>query len=127
MNKRVGFSRFLTFLLLFYSASLPVFPTQANNAKEGVELYVVRCAQCHGLDAQGSAQAARILQVDPWRLDLTRDSMLQKSADDLRRLVAGGHGKMRGHPDLNKNQIQTLVQYIRALQRTYALGREPRP
>jgi len=45
------------------------FQAQAQDAKEGAELYRVHCATCHGIEASGQGPMAGVLVIKP--VDLT--------------------------------------------------------
>jgi mono/diheme cytochrome c family protein len=109
----------LLFPLFLLALSL-VPDTLGGEPAEGRALFEARCITCHGRDAKGSVEAAKRLKVDPIKVDLTKEQVTRKSAASLRKLVAGGHGKMPRQDSLSPAQIRSLVKYLQSLQRSYA-------
>lgn len=108
----------LIYSVLIFILTPPVL--NAGTSRKGEDIYSARCAECHGVDAKGSAEKAEALQVDPRQLDLTRSPVNRKSSKQLYRLIARGHGKMSPHEDwLTPAQIRAVVRYLRSLQRDY--------
>jgi mono/diheme cytochrome c family protein len=123
MKRRIVFQE--TFGLLIPLLILNVSPAFGAGGATGQNLFEDRCADCHGLDARGSVKMAKTLKVDPLQLDLTRDEIIQKTSQDLNRLISGGHGKMPKHQDLlTPKQIKSLVKYLQSLQKAYVLGQK---
>lgn len=92
-----------------------------SNAPSGKELYAVRCLSCHGLDGRGSASAAKDLEVDITKLDLSRWAVVRRSDAFLRKLLAEGHGRMPKQTGLTERETRKLIEYLRTMQKTYAL------
>ncbi len=114
--------------LLRMSVVLAVFTSSlafGRDLVQGRKLYQANCASCHGMNAKGSAQAAKALQVDPLKLDLTRPKVVLKPTAELTKLISGGHGKMpRQKTWLTPSQIRSVISYLQSLQRAYASGKE---
>ena len=70
----------------------------------GQELYNKSCAGCHGEDGLRAAQ----IGVGSPSVELTDDQ--------LRGAIAVGPGSMPGFPRLSREQLDSLVDYIRELQ-----------
>ena len=112
----IGIGFLFPFSLMLLSMTEQSFGTEPA----GQKLFEVNCARCHGLNAKGSVPAAKSLKVDPVQLDLTRESVVEKSAKYLRKKISDGHGKMPPQRSrLSSSQIQSLVRYIQSLQKAY--------
>ena len=87
---------------------------------EGKRLFETRCFVCHGRDGKGDGPSATGLAERPQ--DLTDPNWQKSNADDLIGIVIkeggvaiGKTGAMPPNPDLNKEQIQSLVAFVRSL------------
>ncbi len=110
------------FLFTFSLMLLSTMERSFGAEPSGQKLFAANCVRCHGLNAKGSMPAAKSLKVDPVQLDLTRESVVEKSAKYLREKISDGHGKMPPQgPRLSPSQIQSLVRYIQSLQKAYVL------
>ena len=106
------------FLFLLSLTLLSLMERSFGSELSGPKLFQANCLRCHGIDARGSLDAAKSLRVDPIRLDLTRESVVQKSTQYLKQRIADGHGKMPQHRQkLTLSEIRSLVQYIQSLQK----------
>ena len=120
--KRLLISIGIGFLFPFSLMLLSMTERSFGTESAGQKLFEVNCARCHGLNAKGSAPAAKSLKVDPIQLDLTRESVVEKNAKFLKQRISDGHGKMpQQGPRLSPSQIQSLVRYIQSLQKAYVL------
>jgi mono/diheme cytochrome c family protein len=74
------------------------------------DLYLSKCATCHGPDGAGKTAMGKKLKVPDVRTSKT-------SAADMEKTVTSGKGEnMDGFgKDLNKTQIKGLVDYYRSL------------
>jgi mono/diheme cytochrome c family protein len=80
---------------------------------EGEKLWRQRCAECHGLD--GRANTPRYM--GDYKADLTDDSW-EHGSDPGSWAVAireGIFGSMPANPDLSREQVKALVDYMRVL------------
>ena len=89
---------------------------------EGKRLFETRCFVCHGRDGKGDGPSATGLAEKPQ--DLTDPSWQKSNTDDLIGIVIkeggvaiGKTGAMPPNPDLNKEQIQSLIAFVRSLER----------
>jgi mono/diheme cytochrome c family protein len=89
---------------------------------EGKRLFETRCFVCHGRDGKGDGPSATGLAEKPQ--DLTDPNWQKSNTDDLIGIVIkeggvaiGKTGAMPPNPDLNKEQIQGLVAFVRSLAR----------
>ena len=86
-------------------------------AQEGKQLYEQTCAMCHGASGKGDGPTSQVLQPKP--ADLTVVLKDKKDAYLTKLIREGGAsvGKsplMPSYKDmLNKDQIQSLIQYVK--------------
>jgi mono/diheme cytochrome c family protein len=75
-----------------------------------------KCATCHGEDGHGSAAKAGALKIDPALLDFSRPEAASLSAEELRKIVAEGKGKMPAYgKKLTAPEIDALVSHVQTL------------
>jgi len=87
----------------------------------GQKIFVAKCAQCHGKDAKGLPNMAKVLKVDPIIINLTRDEAVALSDEDITKTVTAGKNKMpKFKGKLTDEQVQQVVKYLRSLQTTGA-------
>jgi cytochrome c oxidase cbb3-type subunit 3 len=92
----------------------------AGNVEAGGKLYQARCAPCHGPDGKAATPTAQALNPKP--RDHTEGAyMNQLSNDHLATVIKNGGpavGKsqiMPAHADLNDQQIEDIVTFVRTL------------
>ena len=92
---------------------------QAGQA-DGQKIFQARCFVCHGRGGKGDGPSATGLAEKPQ--DLTDANWQRSTTDDrIRSVIQGGGaaigktGAMPPNPDLNKEQIQSLVAFVRTL------------
>ena len=92
----------------------------AGNVEAGGKLYQVRCSPCHGPDGKAATPTAQALTPKP-RDHTDGAYMNQLSNEHLAKVVKNGGpsvGKsqiMPAHPDLNDQQIEDVIAFVRAL------------
>jgi mono/diheme cytochrome c family protein len=116
------FKRHLILILLF-SATPPILSAAPSDLSLGQKLYENRCLRCHGINAKGSLTAAKNLNLDPLKLDLTREPVVRKTRKTLEKFIASGHGKMPKQEKLTSQQIQRVLKYLETLQKAYVMGK----
>jgi cytochrome c6 len=80
-------------------------------AETGADLYKGKCALCHGPDGKGSAVGKKL-----GARELTAADVQKQSDADLTTIVTKGKNKMPAYDGkLTKEQIDSLVKYIRTL------------
>ena|SRR5579872_2852994 len=85
----------------------------------GQKIFIAKCAQCHGKDAKGLPNMAKVLKVDPIIINLTRDEAVALSDEDIAKTVTAGKNKMpKFKGKLTDEQVQQVVKYLRSLQTT---------
>ncbi len=77
--------------------------------KSGGELYEITCARCHGGRGEGGIGPAIGTPDSSAALDLDDDQIFGA--------IRVGPGSMPGNPSLTDEQITSLVEYLRELQR----------
>jgi len=89
---------------------------------DGQRIFQTRCFVCHGRDGKGDGPSATGLAEKPQ--DLTDPNWQKSNTDDLIGVVIkeggvaiGKTGAMPPNPDLNKEQIQSFVAFVRSLAR----------
>ena len=110
----------LSFLLLITVAGTVQKARGAGNAEAGGKLYQTRCAPCHGPDGKAATPTAQALNPKP-RDHTDGAYMNQLSQEHLAKVIKNGGpavGKspiMPPNPDLNDQQIDDLVAFVRTL------------
>ncbi len=81
------------------------------------KLFEGKCAQCHDKNAKGNVKMAKILKVDPIKVDLTRAEAVSLTSDPSEAIVSKGQNKMPQFTGkLTANQIKSIVAYLKTLQ-----------
>jgi mono/diheme cytochrome c family protein len=80
---------------------------------EGEKLWRARCAECHGLDGSGNTP----MYMGQPNADLLDDGWEHGGEPGSWEIVIreGLFGQMPGNPDLTREQVRALVQYLRQL------------
>jgi mono/diheme cytochrome c family protein len=92
----------------------------AENVEAGGKLYQTRCAPCHGPDGKAATPTAQALNPKP-RDHTDRTYMSQLSNEHLAKVIKNGGpavGKspiMPAHTDLNDQQIEDVIAFVRTL------------
>lgn len=92
----------------------------AGNVEAGGKLYQARCSPCHGPDGKAATPTAQALTPKP-RDHTDGAYMNQLSYEHLAKVIKNGGpsvGKsqiMPAHPDLNDQQIEDVIAFVRAL------------
>jgi mono/diheme cytochrome c family protein len=107
-------------LTLFVATSSPSVVLAAGNADAGKQLYQTRCSPCHGPDGKADTPTAKALTPKP--RDHTDGAYMNAlSTEHLTKVIKNGGaavGKaptMPPHTDLNDQQIQDIVAFVRML------------
>ena len=97
----------LTFAVLLLTGAAAVYAQ--GDAKD---LYLSKCAACHGADGAGKTAKGKKLKVQDVHITATK-----MSADDMIKIVTDGKGQdMDGFgKTLSKDQIKGLVDFYRGL------------
>src|SRR5215475_3149469 len=110
----------LNFLLLIIMAGTAQKAMGAGNAEAGGRLYQTRCSPCHGPDGKATTPTAQALNPKP-RDHTDGAYMNQLSQEHLAKVIKNGGpavGKspiMPAHTDLNDQQIEYVIAFVRTL------------
>lgn len=111
------FREFIGFLVIALSLFGFVSAFAGDAVAPGQKLFVSKCAQCHDKDAKGNVKMAKILKVDPIKVDLTRAEAVSLTSDQTETIVANGQNKMpKFSAKLTADQIKSIVAYLKILQ-----------
>ena len=81
-------------------------------AETGAEVFKGKCALCHGPDGKGQTAMGKNMKLR----DLASADVQKQSDADLTTIIAKGKNKMPAYDGkLTKEQIDSLVKYIRTL------------
>ena len=101
-----GTAGFFAVLALLSSAS-PILAAQTA----GAAAFKANCAMCHGPDGSGNTPIGKSLNIP----DL-RSAEIQKLTDtEIAGVISNGKGSMPSFKNLSKDQIHSLITYIREL------------
>jgi len=110
----LGFVWFITSMWIVQNAMATA------NVEAGGKLYQVRCSPCHGPDGKAATPTAQALTPKP-RDHTDGAYMNQLSNEHLAKVIKNGGpsvGKsqiMPAHPDLNDQQIEDVIAFVRTL------------
>jgi mono/diheme cytochrome c family protein len=95
------------------SLALAACDTLFPKRSEGEKLWRDRCAQCHGIDGKGNTPQ----YMGNYNADLTDNHWSHGAEPGSWGVVIrqGVFGDMPANPDLSRQQVQALVDYIRVL------------
>ncbi|OGR81821.1 MAG: hypothetical protein A2636_04135 [Elusimicrobia bacterium RIFCSPHIGHO2_01_FULL_64_10] len=83
---------------------------------EGQKIYDAKCASCHGKDAKGNPNMAKIFKVETSALDLTWEGSSGKEDAELKAVISKGKNKMPAYEkQIKPEQIDALLAYVRSL------------
>ena len=92
------------------AVALWCLPAKAQDTGEG--LYKAKCAMCHGPDGAGKTTMGQALKIP----DLHSAEVQKRSDAELAQIITNGKNKMPAYEaKVSKEQIETLVAYIRGL------------
>lgn len=98
----------LSMILAFAFLTLPnVKPLHAQAQAQGAKLYADNCAYCHGADGKGSRGPA--IATMPHTIALSDAALLS--------VLQNGQGSMPSFPDQSAEELNSIVRYLRTLQR----------
>jgi len=100
-------------LALFVAVALAGCDTLFPARSEGENLWRKRCSECHGIGGDGNTPQ----YMGNYDADLTDDSWKHGSDPGSWAVVIrqGVFGSMPANPDLSRQQVDALVQYLRQL------------
>src|SRR5262245_19991182 len=87
----------------------------AGDAAAGKDLYMKKCASCHGQAGEGKDAIAKTLKVEFRHLG---SKEVQASSDaDLKKYITEGSGKMKPVKDVDAKQADDIVAFVRTLKK----------
>jgi cytochrome c6 len=99
----------ITVVLLLCTA---VMASAAAQGTSGKDLFVGKCAMCHGADGSAKTTMAKNLKIR----DFHSPEVQKQSDPDLKAIISNGKGKMPAFQGkLSGEQIDHLVSFIREL------------
>jgi mono/diheme cytochrome c family protein len=105
----------LTSMLL--ALSLGVLPAVAMaDTAAGKAVYDKTCASCHGPDGRGNASKAKLLKLDPEKLNLGRDEVASQTRDEKKAITSDGTEKMPAYAKkLQPAELDAVLDYTMEL------------
>jgi mono/diheme cytochrome c family protein len=92
-------------LLLALAAASPALA-------DGKATYKKMCQSCHGADGRGNAAKAKVLKIDPEKLNLGREESANLTRAELETIMRDGKGKMPGYAKkLNEAELGAVLDY----------------
>ncbi len=99
--------------VLLLAIAIPLLSAGKGDATAGKEVYMKRCATCHGPAGEGKEAIAKMLKVELHHLG--SKEVQAKSDADLRKIITQGTGKMKPVTGLSDAEIANLIAYVRTL------------
>ena len=87
----------------------------AADAKAGQEVYNKSCKSCHGADGTANPAIGKMMKVD--MKDLKSAEVQAMSDDDIKKVIAGGKGKMRPVQAVSGAASSDVSAYIHSLKK----------
>jgi mono/diheme cytochrome c family protein len=106
-------NRALTTTTVILSLAWPITQGLAADADAGKVAYEKSCAGCHGADGKGNPALAKTLGEKG--LNIIGKETMQKSDEELLKIIAEGKGKMPANKKLTKEEQKAVLQYSRSL------------
>jgi mono/diheme cytochrome c family protein len=87
----------------------------AADAAAGQDLYMKKCASCHGQAGEGKDAIAKTLKVELKHLG--SKEVQAKTDADMKKYMLEGNGKMKAVKDVDAKQADDIVAFIRTLKK----------
>lgn len=98
--------------LCFCALAIAMISSTWSFADDGADIFKSKCAACHGTDGKGATAMGKSLKLR----DLSSADVQNQSDADLTSIITNGKGKMPKYDGkLTKNQIDSVVKFIRTL------------
>jgi len=101
--------------MVFTLAGLSAAAVSAADTKAGQTVYTKSCKACHGPDGTANPAIAKMMKVD--MKDLGSADVQALSDDDIKKIVAGGKGKMKPVTSVSGTALDEVVAYVRSLKK----------
>ena len=102
-----------TILTILTLVCLSGAATFAADAKAGQAAYEKSCKSCHGPDGTPNPAIAKMMKVE--MKDLKSSEVQAMSNDDVKKIIAGGKGKMRPVTSVSGSALDDVAAYIHTL------------
>jgi len=83
----------------------------AQNSSSGADTFKANCATCHGPDGSGDTSIGKSLNIP----DLRSEEVQKLSDTEIASVISNGKNAMPPFKNLSKDQINSLITYIRGL------------
>jgi cytochrome c553 len=100
-------------LSLVFVLAAPAVALAAGDAAAGKEVFLKKCASCHGQQGEGRDAIARSLNVKLKHLGSAEAQA--KSDADVKKAISQGTGKMKGVADLDAKAVDDVLAFFRTL------------
>jgi predicted CXXCH cytochrome family protein len=85
----------------------------AADAKAGAPVYDKSCKSCHGADGTPNAGVAKMMKVE--MKDLKSSEVQAMSADDIKKVVTEGKGKMHAVSSVTGAAADNVAAYVKSM------------
>lgn len=82
-------------------------------APEGKTVFAAKCQGCHGPKGEGKDAIAKMFKVT--MLPLGSKEIQAKPDAEIKKTIAGGHGKMKPVGGLDDKQVADVIAFVRTL------------
>ena|SRR5579871_5273072 len=83
------------------------------DAKAGAAIYDKSCKSCHGADGTPNAGVAKMMKVEI--KDLKSPAVQAMSADDIKKVITEGQGKMKPVASVSGAAADNVAAYVKSL------------
>ena len=87
----------------------------AADAKAGEAAYDKACKSCHGADGTPNPSIAKMMKVD--MKDLKSADVQGMSADEFKKVITAGKGKMRAVSSVSGPAVDDVAAYVHSLKK----------
>lgn len=105
--------KILATLSLLFVLAAPAVSLAAGDAAAGKEVYLKKCASCHG--QQGEAREAIAKSLNVKMKHLGSAEVQAKSDADVKKAIGQGAGKMKAVADLDAKAVDDVLAFFRTL------------
>jgi len=103
----------LTAALISLILALPGASFAAGDAAAGKEIFLKKCASCHGQEGEGKEAIAKAMKVELKHLGSKEVQV--KSDADIRKGILEGSGKMKPVKDVDAKTADDVIAFVRTL------------
>ena len=106
----------LATLLFVVVLVTPAAALAAGDAVAGKDVFLKKCASCHGQQGEGKETIAKSLNVKFRHLGSTE--VQAKTDADFKKAIGEGTGKMKAVKDLDAKAVDDVLAFVRTLKAT---------